>query len=489
MPFGSRIINKIAVVLALLAIAGISGCSKWLDVPPRDKVPESELFTTEQGFIDALNGVYLNMDKASSSGLSDGFYSNAMTLGLVSVLGYDYDVAGSSSVPNANLYNPAYVYEYTNPTLQSEILDIWKAFYVNISNLNNIIKQVDDRRNVFFEDNFERVKGEAIALRAFHHFDVIRLWGLPPGTAGATPGIPYVTNFGILATPLSSVNEALEFCLTDLRIASALLAKTDTSTLVSGNSNLFKAYTQNHLNHWAVKGLMARVFLYQGKTDSAAYYAAQVIGSGKFPLITRDVASSANSMRDRTYYQELLFALYAKTLRTNVQVIFTPGTGIPLYLTNAGLNRVYATPAADAADWRLASWFDRPGNYTVPSKLFQDANLKYEWQNVVPLIRVSEMYYIAAECAGRIGDVVNGVGYLNQVRRARGLGPISTNITTDSLGNALTREYKKEFITEGQTFFYYKRLGLDFKAASGYPLASPPGMYTFPLPDIEKEYR
>jgi hypothetical protein len=99
------------------------------------------------------------------------------------------------------------------------------------------------------------------------------------------------------------------------------------------------------------------------------------------------------------------------------------------------------------------------------------------------------MYYIAAECAGRIGDVVNGVGYLNQVRRARGLGPISTNITTDSLGNALTREYKKEFITEGQTFFYYKRLGLDFKAASGYPLASPPGMYTFPLPDIEKEYR
>ncbi len=475
-------------VVAVVALS-ITGCSKWLNVPPKDKVPQDALFTTEQGFIDALNGVYLNMAKSPSTGLTAGFYSNDMTMGLMSVLGYDYDVASNSTIPNANLYNPAYLYDYTNPTLQAETVNLWKGFYYNIANLNNIITQIDSKKDVFVSDNFQRVKGEAIALRAFHHFDVIRLYGMPPETAGTTPAIPYVTKFDILTTPLSSVNDALNLCINDLREASSMLAQTDTSALVHADANLFKAYTQNHLNYWAVKGLMARVFLYQGKLDSANYYASQVIGCGKFPLITKNVASSSNPMRDRTFYQELLFALYTKSIKANVLTNYQPGSGLPLYLTPAGLTRVYGTPSADAVDWRKSSWFDNPGNYMVPSKLFQDANTKYEWQNVLPLIRVSEMYYITSECANRVGDVVKGVSYLNQVRNARGLSPINNTITTDSLGKAITREYQKEFITEGQTFFYYKRLNLDLRTASGYPLTPPAGAYVFPMPDLEKEYR
>ena len=78
--------------------------------------------------------------------------------------------------------------------------------------------------------------------------------------------------------------------------------------------------------------------------------------------------------------------------------------------------------------------------------------------------------------------ILQGGGYVNGFF-------VNFSLTPDHPGNALTREYKKEFLTEGQTFFYYKRLNLDLKAASGYPLTPPSGAYTFPLPDLEKEYR
>ena len=49
-------------------------------------------------------------------------------------------------------------------------------------------------------------------------------------------------------------------------------------------------------------------------------------------------------------------------------------------------------------------------------------------------------------------------------------------------------EYKKEFIQEGQTFFYYKRLKKDLKQVTTTTATIPADVYVFPLPDKEKEY-
>ncbi|MNL76416.1 hypothetical protein D3C87_2023820 [compost metagenome] len=50
------------------------------------------------------------------------------------------------------------------------------------------------------------------------------------------------------------------------------------------------------------------------------------------------------------------------------------------------------------------------------------------------------------------------------------------------------KEYKKEFIQEGQTFFYYKRLNKDLAAVTGTTVIVPKGAYVFPIPDKEIEY-
>jgi hypothetical protein len=485
-----KINTKLTMMLIIASLSlCITSCQKWLDLPQQDKVSQQVLFSSEQGYKDALTGVYLAMDKSASSGTA--IYTNHLSMGLLSVLAYAYDNAnGSSAGGNPTLYNAAYYYNYDDATLKAEIANIWSALYNNVANLNNLLTQIDASKGVFTGNNYQLVKGEALALRALFHFDIVRLFGKPPLVAGTSLAVPYVTSFSVLQTPLISVNDALDKCITDLRDAKNLLATTDTTAILKGVNDPFLSYTQNHCNYWAVKGLMARVFLYKGNSDSADYYAKSVIASGKFPLIKTNVASANNIIRDRTFSQEHLFALYSSNL-TSINNTLLNGT-TTFVLSAGGRSALYGTPAADNTDWRNQSWFDVGTGVTaaVPSKFQQDNNLPYYLQGLMPIVRVSEMYYIASECANNKGEITKGLNFINQVRNARGLASItSTTVTQDSLFKVITNEYKKEFISEGQTFFYYKRLGLNLQAASGTTAPVPSGAYIFPLPDAEKQYR
>jgi len=164
----------------------------------------------------------------------------------------------------------------------------------------------------------------------------------------------------------------------------------------------------------------------------------------------------------------------------------------PLRLLPAGKNAMYTTGTGSVNDWRYTSWFDNNANaVNVPSKYFQDANLPYELQGNVPVVRMPEMFYIAAECATTKGDINSGTAMLNKVRLARGLTALNAAgiSTTDSLSKEIMREYQKEFISEGQTFFYFKRLNKDLRQVTATTAANiPADVYVFPIPDKEKEY-
>ena len=71
------------------------------------------------------------------------------------------------------------------------------------------------------------------------------------------------------------------------------------------------------------------------------------------------------------------------------------------------------------------------------------------------LIRLSEAYYIASEAAYKLGDKQNASNYLNYMRIMRGT-PFKADIL-NSYDDMLTKEYIREFIGEGQVFFFFKR--------------------------------
>lgn len=482
----SKWLIRSGLLLGLVLLIALSSCKKFLDMPVKDKVPQDVLFATEDGFIDALTGAYLGMDKPGG-GSAKGLYTNDFSVGMLSVMVNNYTNA-STSVLGDNLYANTSRYDYNQDGVKQEIGFIWSGMYNNIANLNNLLGHIDSKKHVFSRDYYNKVKGESIALRALFHFDLARLFGQSPVTGMANKAIPYVRSFKATSTPFISLNDALDSCISDLNDAKNILAQTDTLAVYGGSTNLFAAYTQNHMNYWAAKALLARVYLYKGDYVNAMANAKEVIASNKFPLSTSNVAVATAATRDRLFSKELIFSVYSTNVNAINEGLFNLSLGTPLQLAAANKNAIYGTAAP--LDWRL-SWFDNNlKNVNVPSKFFQDANLPYIMQNIVPVIRVSELYYIIAECANALGDLSTGLTYLNKVRNARGLNSLTGTNVPDriALSNEITKEYKKEFIQEGQTYFYYKRLNKDLKLESGTTATVPANVYVFPIPDKENEY-
>jgi hypothetical protein len=411
---------------------------------------------------------------------------------MLSTMAWNYDDATLANAGTGGaFYNNVAYYSYGDAQVKQEIAGIWGGMYNNIANLNNILKEIDSKRGVFTGNSYNLVKGEAIALRALFHFDLARLFGQPPLTGMDANAIPYVTQFTVKSTQFSSLKTVVDSCIADLLTAKDLLSSTDTSAVLKAVNDPFLSYTQNHLNYWAVEGLLARVYLYINDIDNADKYAKAVIGSDKFPLITSNVAAAANIIRDRTFSQEQLFSVYSSNIKNYNADLFDKSSGVPLRLSPAGKNLIYTTGSGSSDDYRYRSWFDNNQTRTeVPSKFFQDANLPYVLQGVVPVIRVSEMYYIAAECANDRNDIADAVDMLNRVRQARGLTALGAGGigSTDSLSTEIMKEYQKEFIQEGQTFFYYKRLNKDLGQVSSTTAIIPANVYVFPIPDNENEY-
>ena len=481
----STLVTYGCFILGAIGAITLSGCEKFLEMPLKDKIPQEIVFNDEQGFIDALIGVYLGMDKPETV-TSKGLYTNTLSLGALSVMANNYSNATVSTMNNS-LYANFAKYDYEQAGVKQEIANMWGVLYNNVANLNNLLEHIDAKEHVFSRDHFARIKGEALALRALFHFDLARLYGKSPVIGMNEKAIPYVTKFGSASVPFVTLNTALESCISDLNDAERLLAKADTSSLHEGSLDLFAGYTQNHMNYWATKALLARVYLYKGDYNNAWKNAAEVIGSKKFPLSTSNVAISTNTTRDRLFSKELVFALYSTNVTSINEGMFNLTSGVSLQFTAPNKNALYGNPSTD---YRL-SWFDRNiVNTEVPSKYFQNSGLPYIMQNIVPLIRISEMYYIAAECANNNGDVIMALGYLNDVRNARGLSSLTSTDVPDAVALSLeiTKEYKKEFFQEGQTFFYYKRLNKDLKAETGTTVIVPADVYVFPIPDREIEY-
>ena len=106
-------------------------------------------------------------------------------------------------------------------------------------------------------------------------------------------------------------------------------------------------------------------------------------------------------------------------------------------------------------------------------------------------MRLPEAYYIAAEAALYLQDKEAAVYYLNEARAHRNIhDPIAATLADEIIHEEIRKEHVKEFICEGQLFYYYKRR--DSETIQFYnPGATglhPRDIYVLPLPDDEIEF-
>lgn len=485
-------------VIFALAVS-VAGCKKWLDVNPATRVSEDEQFSSQQGFIDALFGTYQKM-------ATEEAYGRLGTYGFVDVLAQLYE---NKSPQISAWYGQTARYVYTSAStsqqnVQGSINSIWSNYYATIAQANYILKNIESK-NVVSGTAYNIIKGEALAIRGMIHFDLARLFAPAwlNGQNAAAVAIPYMEDFSINPQQKLSLEAVLKKCETDLKDAESLLeAHKDIDQIAenqgSTSLDLFLMYRQNHLNYWAVKGILARLYLYKGDKLNALKYSTEVIDSEKFSFISSGSLSvdALTTTSDLTFTPEHLFSLNVTNLKKAVDIYFKSSqTGAAdatdLFSTKANLTTYYETSLIGYGtdirnpDASKSLWNQHTSTIVYSKKYYSDNETNVK-QRLVPIIRLPEMYYIAAEAAPTLDQ---GLTYLNKVRVARLIPELTTTTvpTTTLLQDEIFKEYRKELYGEGQLWFYYKRNNVTtIPTGAGNPMTQE--KYTLPLPLNEIEF-
>ncbi len=484
-------------LLYIVLLFLLCSCNDWLDIRPEASVDVDELFSEEEGFIEAVNGLYTNS-------ATTNLYGGIFTVEIQDALAQNY----SYKAQDYTNYLKTSMFDFSDDMFKWRNEAIWSAAYNVITNCNLILENIEQRKDIFHEGIYEIVKGEALALRAYIHFDLLRFFAPPYAIGASQKAIPYVTTYSNKVTPLSTVEEVTTKVLEDLTEAKRLLAGHDPiqdSTYIVGyntddkevdpeastemdNPNLFLQNRRHRLNYYAVCGTLARVYLYEANHTEALKNALEVINSEKFKWVDSETALAEPKLRDRLMYTELVFSWYVENEKKNLADRF--GNVATGYFINSNYARsIYEVATVGADDYRYKGWFLQTAasgdqTFEIEKYLRNSDDVGNRHYLVAPAIRLSEMYYIAAESVYPT-DPDRAWQYLNTVRSKRGIRT-SLNENANFI-DELLKEYRKETYAEGQAFYAYKRLNKTITSESGI-IYQPSQMYPIPLPDNEIEF-
>lgn len=456
-----RIITK-ATFLIVGALA-MTSCSDWLDYQPNDKQTESQQFNTRAGFYSAVNGTYNIL-------ASNSLYGKNLSWGAVDLMSKRYQVASSS----ASNY-PWAAFKYTDDVAVNGLNSIWTSAYNAILNANLIIDNVDKKGSVLTDTDKALIKGDMLALRAMLHLDMLRLFGLEPVTEAAieTPAIPYNDAATAKVFEKLTAKEVVAKIITDLNAAETLLAidpvikEGRLSTIDEDATDNYQRYRQLRVNHYAIAVLKARAYMWIGDKEKALAEAQKITDNAnvteKFPWVDSAKLLGNQVNPDRVFSTEVLFGIYNKD-RADIFTYNFDAQGLNYGSSflgpRANYIKNYLFKTEQQGDYRYQSqWYDDAG-YDVLTKfkaISYNASNPPLYAFLMPLIRVSEAYYIAAECLLKT-NMPKAVGYLNVVKKARGTLLIDPETATPATMMAdLGYEYIREFIAEGQVLYFFKR--------------------------------
>ncbi len=468
--------SKLLYILISLCVV-FTSCEEYLDVTPQTQVPAEDFFTQENGYEDALVGCYMKMT-------SSNLYGKFLTMS-----GIDYMAQYFNNMQQGSVEEALKNYNFNHEKAQLQFKSLYNELYNVILQANDIIINIDteEAKNIVKSENKRNlIKGEALAFRAFCHFDLLRVFGQMPKDATIKVSLPYSEITGTEDRPLLTYEKYVEKLHFDMTTALQLLAKdpvkefplsylnAPTDAMFEQNADLsdnFFLYRRFRMNYYAVTALLARFYHYTGDTQNAYTKAMEVISAtGSDGVKTVTLAGDSDLSKGFfTLPSETLFALsYSELESMTIELnnLFQNGliTGDPMRITEERKNELFQGRNTGSNNRYNLLWgkYVNSAGSQVPylKKYFQnevaatdDSKLINRWQ--IPLLRLSEMYLIAMECSISL-DEINTMFYTYMV--ARNEQPAEF-VSLEEAKEEVINEFRREFIAEGQMFFAYKRMG------------------------------
>jgi len=431
--------KRIHILLAGFLSLSFFSCKDFLDETPTNSGDSEIAVRTPADAKVIVNGLMRNMTHFNYYGRNFIMYGDAK--------GGDLTISSQGRGLDA-------FYTFNHGVSTNSYSSFWSHIYFCIMQTNSLLESIDKAQVAGSVAGFEIYKGQALTARAMMYFDLVRLYGKSYDDDKTSFGVPGVTStLSSTDQPLrASVEANYAQIISDLTMAAPLLPKT---------------ITNGYINYYANLALQSRVYLYMEDYANALKAAEEVINSNVYSPYTNE--GWVDSWRAQ-FGSESIFELGIIPSEGDL------GTGsLGFYLRRA------AHGSTSALGWFMASdsFLQRLGqdpsdirwgimSHDETSTTRQGSLYKYSGSTTlvgdgkatatavnIKVIRLSEVYLIAAEAALSV-DKVKAASYLNVIRRrSSGLTPATAATVTEDM---ILDERSKELFGEGHRFFDMIRL-------------------------------
>lgn len=503
-----------------------TACSDWLEATSETQVEASDLLSSEDGFKDAIMGVYINMGSEDAYGKNYTWFANDLA-------GFPYKIQGTLGA-----YEVWQKHEYSTVRGYSYFKKMWARSYNVIANVNEILSYLEKNKNKLDDLVYNLMKGEMLGVRAYMHFDLLRMFGLSNWSTNADKyTVPYVTEFTKEQTPQRTYKATAELLFNDIKDALACLkedparGELESDALAAINQDGFWDGRDKRMNYYAVEALAARACMWEGsseKLEEARGYAQDVIDYSFTTWVDLNAftSSSVNDYKDWTFSTEHLFSLEVMGLTDLIQgyLLVTDRDYEGIKINSDVVLDILFKPFEERIVQEAGWWYDENDptggpdgdgwfwldeikeTIVLPSandvryntlltpvdgasayncrKLYQSSSYSSSYRNRIPMVKISEMYYIIAEYYINKGLNAEALAMMDIVREHRGITEAYDPQSTDAQ-EELTLEYMREFMSEGQVFYYWKRTGIACPVTS-FELSTEDLIYLYPQEEVSE---
>ena len=412
----------------LVALLGVTGCEKRLDITPYQSIADDKALLTEDDVSVTLVGAYDGAQNAAVYG-GDIMVLNEL-IGNTDNINFTGTFAGLSDS-----------YQLQMVANNSFAASTWISSYAAINRCNNVLSAVDKVTSSTARKN--SVEGQALFLRASIYFELVRLYAkfVGDGDIATNPGVPLVLKPTRNVTdadnlPRATVKAVYDQVLADLTKAESLLptsngfyaTKWSAAAQISRVQLMLKNYTE-------AAAAANRVITTSGRVlnpDFTKLWFTFINNGGSTPseyLFSMKVTAQDGTNSLNTYFGRTISSIPGTAGRSDCKI---KAAHLALY---------------EAGDVRKNFFVLSGGSYYTQKHLDRYGD--------VPVIRLAEMYLTRAESNFRLGTSVGAppLQDVNIIRARVGLAPLATLTLNDIL-----KERSLELAFEGHYVIEAKRL-------------------------------